>query len=708
MSGPRDSAGSPNEGAASALSTEKSGSVAEGDRKARLESDELRSPNETVSVDLLEASSTPAPRIFTRADDPMIGRVIADRYRVEARLGEGGMGAVYRVEHTLMKKRLALKVLHREMTGQPEIVARFEREALAAAHIEHPNVAGATDFGKLEDGSCYLVLEYVEGTSLRSWIDKGPLPAARAVHVTKQVLAALRRAHELGIVHRDLKPENILLVDREGDRDFVKVLDFGIARVPIGSIGTSTGENGPSLTRAGMVYGTPEYMAPEQALGQPVDGRSDLYSVGVMLFEMLVGRRPYDNKDKVALLGQHVAGPIPSARERAQPQELSAELDAVVTRFLSKSPSDRFVDAQAAIEALAAVDRDTPTSSAPLSPDASGSANLESPISLDPPFVRDARAFELAATVPPPANSLAARLRWLRSQPRILAGAGLGLLLVIVLFVALRKPSSVDDGVERAIKRGNATAVASGASSREPPSVASVVNAGDVKQEAQMALGRIASGEADGGTRALEALAKRYPGDPFVLRSLATAYSRQKRHIEALSTVKQLLKISPSAAADPGLDSVIDDALAAAVPAGVSDAAWSLIEKEMGSEGARILYDIAYGKRGSEALRVRAQRSLADAEMQKKFSPAIRAAFELRAATGCQQKRAAIETYRADFDARALPILGPLRSTSGCGFLRNRDCNPCLHDGKLLETVYKEVEERAKAAEAAEAASAGK
>src|SRR5438552_6685987 len=164
----------------------------------------------------------------------LVGRVLSERYRIESVLGEGGMGAVYLAQHVLMRKRLAVKVRHPEMTRMPEMVARFEREAMAAAHIEHPNVAAATDFGKLEDGSFFLVLEYVEGTSLRDLIAQGPLAAERALHIAYQMASALARAHALGIVHRDLKPENVMLVEREGDPNFVKVLDFGIAKVPVG------------------------------------------------------------------------------------------------------------------------------------------------------------------------------------------------------------------------------------------------------------------------------------------------------------------------------------------------------------------------------------------------------------------------------------------------------------------------------------------
>jgi len=160
------------------------------------------------------------------------------------------------------------------MSRLPEVVARFEREAMAAAHIDHPNIATATDFGKLEDGSFFLVLEYVEGKSLRDAIAVGPLEVGRVMRILRQIAAALQRAHVLGIVHRDLKPENVMLIDRDGEPDFVKVLDFGIAKVPVAELSRDeenrAGPAGQALTQLGMVYGTPEYMAPEQALGQNV------------------------------------------------------------------------------------------------------------------------------------------------------------------------------------------------------------------------------------------------------------------------------------------------------------------------------------------------------------------------------------------------------------------------------------------------------
>ena len=282
-------------------------------------------PPAATSPETPAAARSPAPSGEVEAGErdasepgaeALVGTIISGRYRIERVIGEGGMGAVYQAEHTHMRKRVAVKVLHAEMSRMPEVVARFEREAMAAAHIEHPHVVTATDFGKLEDGAFFLALEFVEGKSLRSQIGLGPLELGRALHVARQIASALGRAHQLGIVHRDLKPENVMLVEREGDPDFVKVLDFGIAKVPVGDLASHADPAQPVLTRAGAIYGTPEYMAPEQALGQPVDARADLYALGIMTYEMLVGWRPFVAESAVQLSMQ-VTAPVPPMAERA-------------------------------------------------------------------------------------------------------------------------------------------------------------------------------------------------------------------------------------------------------------------------------------------------------------------------------------------------------------------------------------------------------
>lgn len=254
------------------------------------------------------------------------------------------MGRVYAAEHVLLRKKVAVKLLRAERAHVPEVAARFEREAMASANIEHPNIAAASDFGRLSDGSVYLVLEYVQGKSLRNELSDGPLSVARSLHITRQIASALAAAEERGIVHRDLKPENVMLVEKLGDADFVKVLDFGIARVPMAE------KDDSALTQVGVVFGTPEYMAPEQALGQRVDSRADLYALGVMLFEMIAGERPHGELKSPAV--KLAEAPV-RLSARAPRALISEALDELVLKLLQPDLRKRF---QHAAEAVAAID----------------------------------------------------------------------------------------------------------------------------------------------------------------------------------------------------------------------------------------------------------------------------------------------------------------------------------------------------------------
>jgi serine/threonine protein kinase len=279
-----------------------------------------------------EPEVSPPHSGVSKAPKGLLGQTIDQRYRVEALLGEGGMGLVYRVTHTRLNKPLAIKVLRRENTGDPEVVARFRREAESASAIGNQHIIDINDFGTLIDGSTYFVMECLEGVDLIDAIDVAQrMPEERAIHIALQLCQALGAAHDAGIVHRDLKPENVFLIKRNETADFVKVLDFGIAKVA----------NGPKrLTRAGEVLGTPHYMSPEQCEGDNVDHRTDIYALGVLLYEMVTGHVPHDADTMMGILTKHMyEDPIPP---KLRVPQISSQLEQVIMRCLEKKPEQRY------------------------------------------------------------------------------------------------------------------------------------------------------------------------------------------------------------------------------------------------------------------------------------------------------------------------------------------------------------------------------
>jgi serine/threonine-protein kinase len=280
--------------------------------------------------------------------DPKIGMVLQDRYRIVRKLGEGGMGAVYEGEHVLIKRRVAIKCLHGQFATNPEIVARFHREALAATSIGHQNIIEVTDMGRFPDGSVFMVLEFLEGRDWSKDIDEqGPQPLGKVVKITSQICDALTAAHAKGIVHRDLKPENVFLIARGHDPDFVKVLDFGISKFRDSNSGP-----GKAMTQTGTTLGTPYYMAPEQAQGKKdIDHRADIYSLGVMTFQALTGQYPFDDESYPMLVLKICTEPPPPLR--LYRPDLPKELEDLVMRMLAKDPAQRFADCAAVKAALA-------------------------------------------------------------------------------------------------------------------------------------------------------------------------------------------------------------------------------------------------------------------------------------------------------------------------------------------------------------------
>ncbi len=284
--------------------------------------------------------------------DEYLGRVIAGRYRLETQLGEGGMGVVYRARHVLIDRTVAVKLIRPDLRSETHLRAWMLREARAANRVDHAHIVDIHDVGETEEGDLYLVMEYLVGTSLASECGKGPMPISRAVDILEQMCAALARAHDLGVVHRDLKSDNIMLTDRGGRRDFVKILDFGLAGLA----------REARLAPKGAVFGTPEYMSPEQARGEDANALSDLYSLGILFYEMLTGQLPFRSGDRETLLEMQRSAPSP--KPRAIRADIPETAEGIILKLLEKDPRRRFRDGHHLQEELKAFQRQLPSTAA--------------------------------------------------------------------------------------------------------------------------------------------------------------------------------------------------------------------------------------------------------------------------------------------------------------------------------------------------------
>ncbi|MBK8995612.1 MAG: protein kinase [Myxococcales bacterium] len=286
-----------------------------------------------------------------RGEDPALGKVIAGRYRLEARIGEGGMGIVYRARHVLIDRVVAVKLIRPDLRGETHLRAWMLREARAANRVDHAHIIDIHDIGETDESELYLVMEYLIGTPLSTELARGPMPLTRAVDILEQMGAALARAHDLGVVHRDLKSDNILLTQRGGRKDFVKILDFGLAALA----------HDPRLAPKGAVFGTPEYMSPEQARGEQAGPQSDLYALGVLFFEMLAGQLPFRAADRDTLLEMQRTAPAP--RPTSIKKDVNPVAEKIILKLLEKDIRKRYRDGHHLLEELKALQRSLPSTS---------------------------------------------------------------------------------------------------------------------------------------------------------------------------------------------------------------------------------------------------------------------------------------------------------------------------------------------------------
>jgi tRNA A-37 threonylcarbamoyl transferase component Bud32 len=380
------------------------------------------------------------------AENTLVGQIVGGRYHVKRVLGEGGMGIVYEAEQQMGSavRKVALKTLHQHLSRDPSVTARFHRECGTIAGLEHPNTIKVYDFGATADGTLYIAMEFVAGLSLSQVLEKagGALPPERALKIMRQIAGSLEEAHQQGIIHRDLKPDNVVLTDRAGEKDVVKLLDFGIAA----RTESADAQREQKLTQQGMVLGTPPYMSPEQFTGKALDPRSDVYSLGVMAYEMLTGRLPFDAQTPWQWATEHMtAKPIPFEATPVSAQ-IPEAMRAAVLRSLSKNRDERQTSAKQFYDELAG---DAAVPHAAAAPGAStGTAAMAAPPGFGNQAIGSARTAAMpttgaaASVVAPVVPGFAPPKGGGKGLLIGLAGVG-GVLLIGIVIVATRsmKPS---------------------------------------------------------------------------------------------------------------------------------------------------------------------------------------------------------------------------------------------------------------------------
>jgi len=595
----------------------------------------------------------------TTPNDELVGTLIDSRYRIEAALGEGGMGKVYRAEHVRIRRQVAVKILHEQLSALPTVGERFEREAIAIGRLDHPNCVAVQDFGRLEDGTLYLVMQLLDGLSVADALT-GPtnrLPWPRALHIGRHTLAGLGHAHRAGLIHRDIKPENIMLVEQDGDRDFAKILDFGIAKV------VESGGDGPQeqLTEAGMAFGTPTYMSPEQALGEPLDGRTDLYSVAVVLYELIAGAPPFKADDKLSVLAMHTSQePAPIETHGV---EIPDEVESLLQRGLAKVRDHRFATAD---EFAAAIDdclERLAGDEAPPRPRLSA----RSPAVVDNATreVSPSQVVEIGEpTGGPPAGAAYAA-----------GGAPAG-----------TQPPA---GVQRSRRRGLLAAALAAGALLTAVVVALALSAGPGESElAAEARALIEAGDPQAAVALLEKKPKLLRGDAAALVELGHARATLRQQRAALAAYDKAIAASPDAARSQVLETDLVLMMDDDSPEIATRAAALLIEKADNRRARQRLIELA-STADKPQLRERAREQAQQLGLGGDVDYLASYLLDLVQGKRCRDRKEAVARLRALGNPAAIPALEKaIRRTSGTLF-KSR-VNRCLADDAREAISYLE------------------
>ncbi len=604
-----------------------------------------------------------------QSEDARSGSVVAGRYRLLELIGTGSMANVYRAQALQREEVVAIKVLHRSLTYLPDVVTRFEREAVAVSRIRHANVPQAYEVGKLDDGSLFMVLEYAPGEPLDGVIAReSALPEPRALGITLQIAEALAASHALGIIHRDLKPENVMLVTAPDGREQVKVLDFGIAKV--------AGFSGAPVTVVGAVFGTPEYMSPEQTQGNPVTSQSDLYSLGMILYEMLAGKNPFAAPDPVTVLRRQMTEVLPPLPDRVSPN-----VRALVERLVRKDPAERPAGASEVVrqvEALLYPGGGRPVSEAPaesLAPAALAEREI--------PARRATKTHRFAAVAAVALLGVSGYGVWsgelpagIRSLPAALRA------LPLPAFLRATSEPQPPTTVAAPAKPSPVVSVTPPATPPPaPPPVSPELNPKERKQIQAVAAKVIAEVER----------VPAYRRGPSDWKRLARAQAELGQHRDAVMAYSNLLSLTSDARSDRRLG---DDLRAALKDPTAAGAALHLCSSPLlGARGLDLIFDAWRTiRRNPDSLELGARLWRELRKFRYNGSKALQVAIALEAATSCERISELLPEASRVGDQRAL---GRLREIEGRTRCAGQDCFSCLADSPALGDAIAKSAERA-------------